>query len=56
MGSIAGLTDETGQVLGLMPHPERNAHLTNHPRWTRLPKDRKPDGLRLFKTAVAGMR
>ncbi len=56
MGSIAGLTDKTGQVLGLMPHPERNAHLTNHPRWTRLPKDREPDGLRLFKTAVARMR
>jgi phosphoribosylformylglycinamidine synthase len=56
MGSIAGLTDGTGQVLGLMPHPERNAHLTNHPLWTSLPRDRMPDGLRLFQTAVAAMR
>ncbi len=53
---IAGLTDATGQVLGLMPHPERNAHVTNHPEWTRLQRDRKPEGLRLFAAAVAGLR
>lgn len=55
-GSVAGLTDETGQVLGLMPHPERNIHLTHHPCWTRLSRDRRPDGLRLFETAVARLR
>ena len=49
---IAGLTDETGRVLGLMPHPERHIHLTNHPLWTRLPRDRQPDGLRLFQHAI----
>ena len=49
---IAGLTDETGRVLGLMPHPERHIHLTNHPLWTRLPRDRQPDGLSLFQRAV----
>lgn len=32
---IAGLTDPTGRVLGLMPHPEAFNHLTNHPSWTR---------------------
>ncbi len=53
---IAALTDDTGQVLGLMPHPERNAHPTHHPLWTQLPKDRTPDGLRLFKTALASLR
>ncbi|MBN2018744.1 MAG: phosphoribosylformylglycinamidine synthase I [Sedimentisphaerales bacterium] len=34
--SIAGLTDTTGRVLGLMPHPERHIRHTQHPRWTRL--------------------
>lgn len=53
---IAGLTDATGQVLGLMPHPERNVHLTHHPHWTRLPRDRRPEGLRLFTAAVASLR
>jgi phosphoribosylformylglycinamidine synthase I len=36
MASIAGLTDSTGRVLGLMPHPERHVRFTQHPRWTRL--------------------
>jgi phosphoribosylformylglycinamidine synthase I len=34
--SIAGLTDATGRILGLMPHPERHIRNTQHPRWTRL--------------------
>ncbi|WP_028574653.1 phosphoribosylformylglycinamidine synthase subunit PurQ [Desulfonatronovibrio hydrogenovorans] len=33
--AIAGLTDPTGRVLGLMPHPEAFNHPTNHPAWTR---------------------
>jgi len=32
---IAGLTDPTGRILGLMPHPEAFNHPTNHPSWTR---------------------
>jgi phosphoribosylformylglycinamidine synthase len=32
---IAGLTDPSGRVLGLMPHPEAFNHATNHPNWTR---------------------
>jgi len=52
VGSIAGLMDETGRVLGLMPHPERHAHFTHHPCWTRLRSDREPDGLRLFRNAM----
>ncbi len=50
---VAGLTDATGRVLGLMPHPERNVHLTHHPGWTRLSRARRPDGLRIFSAAVA---
>lgn len=32
---IAGLTDPSGRILGMMPHPEAFSHPTNHPRWTR---------------------
>ncbi len=35
MDSIAGLTDTTGRVLGLMPHPERHIRPTQHPHWSR---------------------
>ncbi len=31
---IAGLTDRTGLILGLMPHPERYTHATHHPAWS----------------------
>ena len=34
--SIAGLTDTTGRVLGLMPHPERFVRPTQHPHWSRI--------------------
>ncbi len=33
--AIAGLTDPSGRIFGLMPHPEAYNHPTNHPRWTR---------------------
>ncbi|KAB1443749.1 phosphoribosylformylglycinamidine synthase subunit PurQ [Pseudodesulfovibrio senegalensis] len=33
--AIAGLTDPSGRILGLMPHPEAFNHPTNHPHWTR---------------------
>ncbi len=36
MDSIAGLTDTTGRILGLMPHPERFVRPTHHPHWSRL--------------------
>ncbi|WP_028972670.1 phosphoribosylformylglycinamidine synthase subunit PurQ [Spirochaeta cellobiosiphila] len=32
---IAGITDITGQILGLMPHPEAYRFETNHPLWRR---------------------
>ena len=49
---IAGITDTTGRVLGLMPHPERYVHRTHHPRWTRLGEESGPDGLAIFTNAV----
>ncbi|MEO0631441.1 MAG: phosphoribosylformylglycinamidine synthase subunit PurQ [Planctomycetota bacterium] len=53
---IAGITDPTGRILGLMPHPERYLDWNRHPFWTRLPAETKattPPGLRLFQNAVA---
>ena len=49
--SIAGLTDTTGRVLGLMPHPERFVRRTQHPRWTRS-GDIDCDGMTIFTNAV----
>lgn len=52
-GAVAGLCDPTGQVLGLMPHPERHVLPTQHPRWTREGLSEAPDGLQIFRNAVA---
>jgi phosphoribosylformylglycinamidine synthase I len=50
--SIAGLTDTTGRVLGLMPHPERFVRPTQHPHWSRLKDRRDGDGMTIFNNAV----
>lgn len=50
---VAGLCDETGRVLGLMPHPERFVTWTQHPCWTSQPARPTGDGLALFRRAVA---
>jgi phosphoribosylformylglycinamidine synthase I len=49
---IAGIVDETGRVLGLMPHPERHALPWQHPRWTRNGLKAEGDGVFLFRNAV----
>jgi phosphoribosylformylglycinamidine synthase len=59
-GAIAGLTDRTGRVLGLMPHPERALFGYHHPQWTargRLsgPPDLGP-GAPIFANACAWVR
>ncbi len=50
--SIAGLTDKTGRVLGLMPHPERFILHTQHPRWTRNKDQQDAEGISIFTNAV----
>ena len=50
----AGLTNPTGTVLGLMPHPEAFNHATNHPGWTRGEVD--APGTMLFLNAVQYLR
>ncbi|EPR30691.1 phosphoribosylformylglycinamidine synthase [Alkalidesulfovibrio alkalitolerans DSM 16529] len=47
---IAGLTDPSGRILGLMPHPEAFNHPTNHPNWTRGASD--PLGVSLIEGGV----
>jgi phosphoribosylformylglycinamidine synthase len=54
-GAVAGICDATGRIFGLMPHPERFVEPFHHPRWTRRAFDRPPDGLRLFRSAVAAL-
>jgi phosphoribosylformylglycinamidine synthase len=50
--NIAGITDKTGRILGLMPHPERHVSYLQHPRHTREKKEEKGDGYYIFKNAV----
>ncbi len=50
--SIAGLTDSSGRVLGLMPHPERYVRITQHPHWSRLKSEADGDGMTIFHNAV----
>jgi phosphoribosylformylglycinamidine synthase len=53
----AALTNTTGQILGMMPHPEAFLSLYNHPNWGQL-KRQDPDlsedgdGLHVFKNIV----
>ncbi|HKJ85343.1 MAG TPA: phosphoribosylformylglycinamidine synthase subunit PurQ, partial [Spirochaetia bacterium] len=52
---IAGIVDRTGNVLGMMPHPEAYLIAQNHPHWRDL--EVSPDGgLALFRNAVAHAR
>ncbi len=53
--SVAGVCDETGRILGLMPHPERHLEPWHHPRWTREGLADEPDGLRFFRQMVAAV-
>lgn len=52
VANIAGLSDSTGRVLGLMPHPERFLFATQHPQWTRRKLTGEGQGLQIFRNAV----
>ena len=55
--ACAGLCNPTGQVFGLMPHPEAFLSLYNHPNWALLQRQ-QPDlpeegaGLQIFRNIV----
>ena len=55
--ACAGLSDRSGQILGMMPHPEAYLSLHNHPNWPRLRRDNpeigeEGQGLALFQNIV----
>jgi phosphoribosylformylglycinamidine (FGAM) synthase-like amidotransferase family enzyme len=54
ISSIAGVCNPAGNVLGLMPHPERVFHRFTHPDWTRsgLDPSGEGDGRMIFQSAV----
>ena len=47
LDDIAAITDETGRILGIMPHPERAVHFTQFPYWTFLKEKYKREGKEL---------
>ena len=58
---IAGITDPTGRLLGMMPHPERAIDFTHLPHWTWLREKYQREGkelpaegpgLRIFQNGV----
>ncbi len=50
LNAIAGVTDTTGRILGMMPHPECFIRKEQHPNWRR--GTVKVDGLPLFENIV----
>jgi phosphoribosylformylglycinamidine synthase subunit PurQ / glutaminase len=61
LDDIAGITDESGRLFGIMPHPERAIDFTHLPYWTLLKEQYKRKGrklpsegpgLKIFKNAV----
>jgi phosphoribosylformylglycinamidine synthase I len=50
--NIAGISDPTGRIFGLMPHPEAYLYRYNHPRWAREKLPEEGQGLKIFKNAV----
>ncbi|MEL7562351.1 phosphoribosylformylglycinamidine synthase I [Dehalogenimonas sp. 4OHTPN] len=56
VGNIAALTDDTGRVFALMPHPERFVRASQHPAWTRRNIEEPGAGLRIFQNGVDAAR
>ena len=56
LAAIAGISDETGRLFGMMPHPEAYLYRTNHPRWTREDLPEEGMGLAIFRNAVEYIR
>jgi phosphoribosylformylglycinamidine synthase I len=56
LDDIAGITDPTGRVLGLMPHPERNQFPWQDARFHRGTAPRKPEGLKPFENAMRHLK
>jgi phosphoribosylformylglycinamidine synthase subunit PurQ / glutaminase len=53
LDDIAGITDQSGRIFGLMPHPERGIFFTQLPQWPLLKELYKRQGKHLPKYATA---
>ena len=53
INAIAGISDSTGRIFGLMPHPEAAISFFQYPDWTRTgnKSHTEGDGLKIFKNA-----
>jgi phosphoribosylformylglycinamidine synthase I len=51
--NIAGICNPDGNVLGMMPHPERAFRRHTHPDWTRVIYSEKGDGRAIFEGVLA---
>ncbi len=51
LNAIAGVTDPTGRIFGMMPHPEKFVDITQYPNWRR-EKISKPDGAFIFEEMI----
>ncbi len=51
LNATSGITDTTGRILGMMPHPECFVRIEQHPNWRRCGVN-KPQGLPLFENIV----
>ncbi len=51
LNDIAALVNSYGNVLGIMPHPERAFHWYQHPDWTRKRRE-FGDGYYIFKSLI----
>lgn len=56
INAIAGISNESGRLFGLMPHPEAYLHRVNHPRWTRENLPEEGQGLTIFRNAINFIR
>lgn len=50
--NIAGICDETGRILGLMPHPERHIEVSQYPRARGITSKKEGDGFAIFRNGV----
>ena len=51
LNAIAGVTDPTGRVFGMMPHPEKFVDVTQFPNWRR-EEITKPHGAFIFEEMI----
>jgi phosphoribosylformylglycinamidine synthase I len=49
---IAGICNPSGNVMGMMPHPERAMTRFTHPDWTRGYSSQDGDGVMIFESVV----